>query len=236
MTMGASSKLLYAFVISSMALNFPSSYVPPRAVWAGAIGRNGTPPLNTSQPLASIHDSPVELPTQHPGQSPRHNSAKHTRMNSSDTYYEDVDPRFAEPEPPIPNSGPVPASLMPGHAGGQHIDRGLSPGHHLDPSSSYESIQEGARSPATSDTSHFTSISQRGVNPNWRPGPNGMGMTPSMGGVPNRRPMQQAPPPQRDVLTSNPDFEIPGGTRGGVGGRPGRSGSSPGQRYPTNDM
>ena len=222
---------------STVVLNYTRSYVPPRAVWAGGIGRNGTPPLNTNQPLAPIHGSPVELPTQHSAQSPQQQPSKHTRMNSSDTYYEDVDPRFAEPEPPMVNSGAVPASLTPGHAGGQHIDRGLSPGHHLDPSSSYESIQEGARSPATSDTSHFTSISQRGVNPNWRPGPNGMGMAPSMGGVPNRRPVQQQPPPQRrDVLTSNPDFEIPGATRGGSGGRPGRSGSSPGQRYPANDM
>jgi len=244
--MAGSSKSHCARFFLTVLLNRPSAYIPPRAAWAGAVGRNGTPPINTNQPLAPIHDSPVELPTQHSGQSPTRNSPKHTRINSNDTYYEDVDPRFVEPEQPILNSGPVPASLMPGHAGGQHIDRGLSPGQ-MDPSSSYESIQEGARSPAASDTSHFTSISQRGVNPNWRPPPNGMGLGQNMGGVPNRRPMQQQPQ-QRDVLNSNPDFELPGSTRGG---NRGRAGSSPGQvpgmggmggmpsgggRYPTGDM
>lgn len=213
---------------------FRRSYIPPRAAWAGAVGRNGTPPIITNQPLAPIHASPVELPTEHTSHNPHQKSPKHSRYNSSDTYYEDVDPRFAEPQPPIQSNNTMPTSLMPGHAAGQHIDRGLSPGQ-LDPSSSYESIQEGARSPAASDTSHFTSISQRGVNPNWRPPPNATGM---MGGVPNRRPLQQ-PPQQRDVLNTNPDFEIPGG-------RPGRSGSSPtvapggmpggGGRYPTNDI
>lgn len=48
-------------------------------------------------------------------------------------------------------------------------------------------------------------------------------------------------PQQRDVLNSNPDFELPGGARGGNGGRHGRSGSSAGQvpgggRYPTGDL
>lgn len=94
---------------------------------------------------------------------------------------------------------------------------------HLEPSSSYESIQEGARSPAASGDSDYTSISQRGINPNWRPPPQGPGL--GMGGVPNRRPQHQADM----VLGSNPDFELPrmamgaGGRMGGGGGRaPGR--------------
>jgi hypothetical protein len=176
---------------------------------------------------------------------------------SSDNYYEDVDPRFADPapEPPLPTSAPqqIPSLLMPGrpedapiptdHGGyiqqvpQQHL--GVQPqGQYLEPSSSYESF-EGSRSPAESD---MTSISRRGVNPDWRPapgqgnnigtayggnggvlsgeirqgpyqGPGAYGM--SQGGVPNRR-----PPPigqRTDVLAGNPDFEV--GRRGtGRGG------------------
>jgi len=96
---------------------------------------------------------------------------------------------------------------------------------HLEPSSSFESIQEGARSPAVSGDSDYTSISQRGINPAWRP-------PPQQGPGPNR-----GPPPlqQRDMLLgSNPDFELPGmagrGGRMGGAGRGGR-GAMPGP-YP----
>lgn len=64
-----------------------------------------------------------------------------------------------------------------------------------------------------------------------------------MGGVPNRRPVRQ----QRDVLMTNPDFEIPGvgsgrgGYQGGRGGgrmqgpMPG-PGVLPGGRYPGGEI
>jgi len=67
----------------------------------------------------------------------------------------------------------------------------------------------------------YTSISQRGVNPAWRPPP-GQGYGRGIGGVPNRRPVQ---PP--DVLMGNPDFELPGGARGEFRGV--RGGKVPGQ-------
>lgn len=87
----------------------------------------------------------------------------------------------------------------------------------VDPNSSYESFQDGQQdgliSPAASDHSNMTSISQRGVNPNWRPqdgqrfGPSGQANL----GVPGRVPVQQ----QRDMLlNSNPDFELPPHARG----------------------
>ena len=96
----------------------------------------------------------------------------------------------------------------------------------LDATSSYEDLQQGARSPAESETSNFTSVSQRGVNPNWQPadgpgafgaygpGPGGnaynggshIGRKP-VGGRANVREQQM----KRDqLLTGNPDFEIPG--------------------------
>ena len=190
--------------------------MPPRAAWAGA-SRNGTP-VDTDQPLATI--GAVELPT--PTEpNPQQQSSSHKRYNSSD-YHEDVDPRFVEPASnPQPNS-PMPSSLMPGHyPSTSNIDNSTS---HLQPSDSYESIQDGARSPATSDNSNYTSISQRGINPAWRPENQGAGM--AMGGVPNRRPVQQ----QRDMLLTNPDFELPGAGRGGRGGfQGGRGGRMPGQ-------
>ena len=122
--------------------------------------------------------------------------------------------------------------------------------------SSQEDLPEGARSPGqgserASEASHFTSISQRPVNPNWRPGPLGS----MMGSGPGGAGMSSASAAQRrreDVLLSgNPDFSLPPGVaRGGRGGggvrgamRGGRGaprgsvppavGLTPGGRYPT---
>ena len=200
---------------------------------------------------------PVELPTQnHSPHIPQTQSPSHQR-NTSENYYEDVDPRFVDPAPvsDLPPQPELPTSLMPGQYAPY---RGNSPGqNHLGTSagnSSYENIQEGAHSPAPSEASHFTSVSQRGVNPNWRPQPGGPPPPgqygpPSMqqqqqymggGAVPNRRPV---PGQQRDVLLGgNPDFEIPGVDMGRGRGGSGRGGRIPGQipgmqaergRYPT---
>ncbi|KAI4282388.1 MAG: hypothetical protein L6R35_005427, partial [Caloplaca aegaea] len=143
----------------------------------------------------------------------------HNRYNSADIYVEDVDPRFVEPMEPHPpqtqSSAPLPSALTAGLRS-QHSQQGMmenaSDSHHnnayLQPSHSYDSFPDhthdaGTRSPAISDGSNYTSISQRGINPAWQPPANhAMGA----GGVPNRKPMGQ----QRDVLlASNPDFELP---------------------------
>ncbi|MCJ1305783.1 regulator of ime2 [Hypocenomyce scalaris] len=246
------------------------SYVPPRAAWVGAVGRNGTPPISTQQPLGPISQSPVELPTPiHQSSSPRQSFSRHNRTNSSDVYFEDVDPRFASPDPAPQPTDTMPSALLPGplrqvdiqqpldfnpggnNSPGGHSPAGHSPGGHLEPSSSYESIQEGARSPAASDASNFTSISQRGVNPNWRPvpGQDMGGYGPGMGGIPNRRPGHQSRRSRdREVLlNSNPDFEVPG-ARAGRSGVAGRGPMSPAQmqmqgagmpgggRYPGGDI
>ena len=172
-------------------------------------------------------------------------------MNSADNYYEDVDPRFAEPESEPTGQPTIPSLLMPGHNESDrtaadvgmgyapqaqqqqhHLGVSQAPGQFLEPTSSYESF-EGSRSPAESD---ITSISRRGVNPDWRPGPgpgqggpgyggnpgqygppgnNGANGVYTIGGgpLPNRRPIAQ---PQRpDVLAGNPDFEL--GPRRGTG-------------------
>ncbi|KAL8974943.1 MAG: hypothetical protein Q9197_000831 [Variospora fuerteventurae] len=143
----------------------------------------------------------------------------HNRYNSADIYVEDVDPRFAEPmelhPPQTQSSAPLPSALTAGlrpQPSQQGIMENASDSHHnnayLQPSHSYDSFPDnthdaGTRSPAISDGSNYTSISQRGINPAWQPPANhAMGA----GGVPNRKPMGQ----QRDVLlASNPDFELP---------------------------
>ena len=209
------------------AHNSSRPYVPPRAAWAG-VSRNGTPPVS-EEPIIGA----VELPTPTEPR-PQQHLPTHKRYDSGDNYYEDVDPRFADPAPaPQPHS-PMPSSLMPGHyPSTSNIDSGNP---HLEPSTSYESIQDGARSPAASDHSNYTSISQRGINPAWRPSP-GPGQGMGMGGVPNRRPVPQ----QQDMLLTNPDFELPGAGRGGRGGHQGARGGRmpgpmpgavPGGRYP----
>lgn len=157
---------------------------------------------SSSRGLSPIQDSPVELPAQLSTA-----GAPNTRNERSSDYYEDVDPRFMVPQqhPELP--GPP---LMPG---GFNANMAASnPSLNIvDPNtihnSSYEDIPEGARSPAASEASHFTSVSQRGINPNWRPPP-GSGPMP-YGPYGPRRPMRQ-----EDVIleanAANPDFALPG--------------------------
>jgi hypothetical protein len=206
--------------------NRPDGYVPPRQGWTdqGQAGR--------SLPLRSGSRAQGAI-------SPH--SPTHRRRSSGDHYYDDVEPRFAEPLHPTPELQAIPPShippaLTPGYtaplANPSTSTVQRDPTHYLQPSSSnpalnhsnsYEDIQEGSRSPAESDRSNFTSVSQRGVNPRWNPamGPGGFGAP-----MNNRRPVP--PPTQRNeiLLNSNPDFELPGA-------RPGRGPSrEAGQRRP----
>ena len=156
---------------------------------------------------------------------PQAHAPGHGRKQSSDAYYEDVDPRFVAPEidtarqtQATQSSAAVPSSLMPGIS---QAPPDLPQAQHptietIDPSSSYEELQDGQMSPA----SDMTSISQRGVNPNWRPGTEGAAAAAAAGqrsgqanlGVPGRR-EQKYQQQQRDMLlSSNPDFEIPTGS------------------------
>ena len=216
-------------------------YVPARTAWGpNSLARQRSPPnTNTSAPLPPIHQSPVERisPSQNYAPAGLVDSNGHARVNSGDIYYEDVDPRFADENVQAPLHGrqggqSIPSLLIPGGSNRSPIDHPShmvhqsqqqpEPGHlNVEPNSSYDSLnQDGTRSPAVSEASHFTSVSQRGVNPEWRPPP-GSQQGAYAGSVPLRRPAQQ-----RDVLLQgNPDFELPGvGPRGGgyvgVGGGP----------------
>jgi hypothetical protein len=96
--------------------------------------------------------------------------------------------------------------------------------------SSYDDLPDGSRSPAASETSHFTSVSQRPVNPAWRPemgAPAGQFAPYGNGNPgPGRRPMRQ-----EDAILqaniANPDFALPGASPGRGRGR-GRGGRGTG--------
>lgn len=171
------------------------------------------------------------------------------KRTGSDAYYEDVEPRFAEdPEPvptitynpgsPSPHSA-VPHSLLPGAMGHLAADDHSTGGSaDLNRDSSYENIAEGARSPAGSEASHFTSVSQRGVNPNWRPmGPPG-GPGSAYGGGSMMNPNNRRNERNDMILGANPDFMLPGmgaprgGYRGGAPPFRGRGGGAGGMRQP----
>jgi hypothetical protein len=210
--------------------------IPSRPVWNQNMSNPSNQTLPTtnssnSRGLSPIQDSPVELPAQNSTVGMPNN------QRSSD-YYEDVDPRFAEPSnnPPPPA---LPSSLMPGgFSANPNLLNVSNPGlngsdPNLPRNPSYEELPEGSRSPAASEASHFTSVSQRGVNPNWMPPPTGMGppLPGQYGPYGGRRPLRQ-----EDVIleanAANPDFTVPGAGLGrgrgrGRGGRGGRGGIAP---------
>ncbi|EDU49948.1 pH-response regulator protein palI/RIM9 [Pyrenophora tritici-repentis Pt-1C-BFP] len=191
-------------------------YMPVRAGWnqqQNSSDQSLGAPNNNSRGLSPIMDSPVELPAQ----------LSNVRPDRSSDYYEDVDPRFAEPvhtQPPPP----LPNSLRPGGfapPNPQFLSTNNLSDSNLPRNSSYDDLPDGSRSPAASEASHFTSVSQRPVNPNWRPemgAPAGQ-FAPFPGQ--QRRPMR----PEDVILeanAANPDFMIPGAGRGrgrGGGGR-----------------
>lgn len=157
-------------------------------------------------------------------------------MERSSDYYEDVDPQFAEPQRGVPSSVAMPQSLMPGgfaaNNNSQHSFLNAPPplpigingsDPNLPRTASYDDLPDGSRSPAASEASHFTSVSQRPVNPAWRPEMGtAAGQLLPYAGQPARRPMRQ-----EDVIleanAANPDFAIPGGMPGRGRGR-GRGG------------
>ncbi|PGH03669.1 hypothetical protein GX51_03933 [Blastomyces parvus] len=163
--------------------NERAEYIPPRAAWEEPLREPTLPVIARQSPSPHGHSSEPR--------SVEHLAVDTTRppvarSTSRGDYYEDVEPRFAEP-------GDVPAALTPGALG------------ELQPSTSFEDLPEGAHSPAASETSHFTSISQRGVNPKWR--------------SPEAEVRRDKQKRQDILLGSNPDFELPVGR--GRGGGPG---------------
>lgn len=168
-------------------------YGPPRPAWNQGDGRNS--------PRAA---SPLTMGRQNAELSGRGTPPTRAPAASGggSTYYEDVDPRFVSETPPpvVPNQPPPIESIYEDvHAG-----------------------NAGARSPAESERSTFTSISQRGINPRWNPNPPPMPypsghlhpyqqghQQPYQQGPPPRRPVQQQQQQRQDMILDNPDFQMP---------------------------
>ncbi|CZS80406.1 unnamed protein product [Fusarium graminearum] len=148
--------------------------------------------------------APPPLATSHPlGRNTPPVTQQPAVMGNSN-YYEDVDPRFA-PEASLSNNNLQPPPIEP----------------------IYEDVHAnnaGARSPAESEHSTFTSISQRGINPRWNPGP--PPPMPYQQGPPHRRPVHQQQQQRQDMLLDTPDFQLPS-SRSGRG-----PGMVPGSAYP----
>ena len=163
--------------------------MPARAAWGADAARMRSTLNTVEEPVGGSEVS--EMP------SPPHNATRGQGGN----YYEQVEPRFARTDV----VSEMPSTIAPTAVDAYPVGQAYSSGQHLQPGStdrrpSYDDLPEGARSPAASDVSHYTSVSQRGVNPHWRPA---TGQTDAT----SRRP---APSQQHDALfQGNNDFELP---------------------------
>lgn len=185
-------------------------YIPPRAEW-GNLNFNGN------------HGGP------RPG------------GPSSTNYYEDVDPRFAEP---APSEERLPSALVPGGGGAASGTRTrdqqppTASGDNPEPPAVAPPDEDNSMGPDgehnrlsnISDTSHFTSISERPINPRWQESLNR-----------DLPPVPPPPPPvprtQDVLLSSNPDFELPMARPGrGRGRGRGRGGRGGGRMTPVNEF
>ncbi|KAK7606267.1 SUR7/PalI family-domain-containing protein [Phyllosticta paracitricarpa] len=173
-------------------------------------------------PIAAspISEHPAEISAALPNTSKSSPHPGHARQPSRDNYVEDMDPRFTENNPNnAQNSNNLPSALMPGYSPNRSqntspmvpspLNVGNAPPSPLPPPQMVTADDfpefDGPRSPGgDSDASHFTSISQRGVNPNWQP-PQMSGPRPGYGYAPPRRPK-----PEEAVLDANPEFSLPG--------------------------
>lgn len=167
----------------------------PRAAWNQATGRS-SPQVAPLAPLITARRGPT------PDLSGT--TAPVSNAKGAGNYYEDVDPRFDQTAhtPPGRRTPPPPIRLQPT----AQVD--------------YEEMRAaagGTRSPAESEHSNFTSISQRGINPQWNPPP-----------MPTRRPVQQQ---RQDLILDNPDFRLPGGRSTAAGARK-LPGMTPDSAYP----
>ncbi|CAD6498844.1 BgTH12-04502 [Blumeria graminis f. sp. triticale] len=112
--------------------------------------------------------------------------------------YDDADHVFLPPPNISAPFAPRPTKAIPGILTGFNIERDKS----------NEDLRFSPCSPAESEYSNFTSVSQRGVNPQWNGDTSGELKDPNYSRdlVPSRKPTQQ----RNDVLLSgNPDFSIP---------------------------
>lgn len=176
------------YLLTSLRHNIAS-----RAAWNQETGRS-SPRVAPLAPLGATRRGPT------PDLSGT--TAPVANAKGPGNYYEDVDPRFDQTaHTPPGRRTPPPLRLQPT----AEVD--------------YDEMRAaagGTRSPAESEHSNFTSISQRGINPQWNPPP-----------MPARRPVQQ----RQDMILDNPDFKLPGG-RSTAAGKRRLPGMTPESAYP----
>ena len=167
-----------------------SPYSQPHSI---SPSRRGPPPLATgrSQPTSRLHD------------------------DSALGYYEEADGRYEDPSPMYsqrPHNGAPPRNQYPTGGGAQA---------NLLRNGSSDSVNNNGdlrdhpvtRSPTASVSSHFTSVSQRGINPRWQPPPPPPAPAfdgGSRGGSPRS---QRARNNNLDHLAGFDDFSLPNTTR-----------------------
>lgn len=184
-----------------------SDYIPPRSGWNNGGGSNSP---NYSRPTLHAVDNSNPI-------NPDIESARRPRATSS-VYYEDVAPSFSNPPPQPPpmthDPNMLPRSLTAGNQSHHQNGRQPSASHENNPPPPDTS---GPRSPTGSEISHFTSVSQRGVNPRWHDNSDNLEKLPAhneFGKNQQQRGMGKSGGNgirNRDVLLqTNPDFAIPG--------------------------
>ena len=240
-----------AAAVDRHASSIYSDYVPPRRQW-------GSLPTESQ----SLQDGPLEpldreyrperpkidtsnLANRNPPLYPqrlaspigKNRRASETGGSMIASYYEDVDPRFDDTPDEELESADAYRPVAPLTTRNPHLRSDLVEQDRYSPIERNYSLgkdgDEGPRSPAASTSSHFTSVSQRGVNPRWQPGPQQGGYGGEYGDGYARR--NRAPRnDQMNFLSGNPDFELPvsrSGRRNGPGGI-GGTGIDMGSRYP----
>lgn len=152
-------------------VDHPSAFIPARSGWTkndqplSPIDARGSP-----SPLGANNAQPRDMTRSPPRAAP----------HPTNTYYEDVETRFTNTSNPDPAF--IPSALTPGSIAPEPDQR-----------TSVDAVH-GMRSPV-SDISHFTSISQRGINPKWQP--------PEWD-----NPREKVQKQREALLVNNPDFQL----------------------------
>ncbi|EGE02718.1 pH signal transduction protein PalI [Trichophyton equinum CBS 127.97] len=161
----------YTSTITQSEISNLSAFIPARSGWTkneqplSPIDARGSP-----SPLGATNAQPRDMTRSPPRAAP----------HPTNTYYEDVETRFTNTSNPDPAF--IPSALTPGSIAPEPDQR-----------TSVDAVH-GMRSPV-SDISHFTSISQRGINPKWQP--------PEW-----NNPREKVQKQREALLVNNPDFQL----------------------------
>lgn len=205
----------------------PGSYHDP-LVTRSPTTANEAPPRKSNDfyedidPRFSEENRPPLPPQQQQQSEPSHMPAAlmpgHSQPQAGYSQPEYAPPHSYEPQQNYPPQGYMQQEYPPSSIYADAQNHDYVPTHPQDGNylSTSDPNREESQSPAHSDNSNFTSISQRGINPAWQD-PSG----PSARGPPGQ--ISAARRAQDQVIASNPDFALPGMTSGRRGHQRGMS-------------